>query len=133
MRSMSNPMGNRRLPGGPSASGERDLSYEYRRKLGAWVREQRVKAGLTQQQLADRLGVTFTAISAVELGRNNIPPERYFGLADVLGVDRAELGKLVLRWSNPWLYACLFGLREHSLKEDLGIIPDRLNPREKPA
>ena len=109
----------------------RDLGYEYRRRLGAWVRQARLAVGLTQQQLADRLGVGFTAISAVENGRNNIPPERYELLAEALGVDKQDFGRLVLRWTNPWLYALLFGDGEHSLKEDLGAIPERLVNRNE--
>ncbi len=37
---------------------------------GALVREARKKLGLTQRQLADRLGVDYTYISKIENGRN---------------------------------------------------------------
>jgi transcriptional regulator with XRE-family HTH domain len=94
--------------------------------MGAWLREARLKAELTQDQLASLLGVKGgTSISAIENGRNAIGPERYEALAKILGVDKAAMGKVFCRWTNPWLYALIYGSREQSLREDLANIPER--------
>ena len=130
MTAISNPLAGRSR--GDSADIPRDLAYEYRRRVGAWLREARLRADMTQQQLADRLGMGFTAVSAVETGRNAIPPERYEALADALGIDHAEFGKFLLRYTNPWCYALIYGTRERSLREDLGLIPERLTARTAP-
>jgi len=49
------------------------------------LREERIRAGLTQQQLADRLGTKKTYISRVETGKQNINLTTLFRLFDCLG------------------------------------------------
>lgn len=46
---------------------------------------------LTQQDLADRLGVTARTIAAFESGRENLTLRTMFTIARALGVDAAEL------------------------------------------
>lgn len=55
---------------------------------GAFVREKRAAAGLTQKQLADRAGVTATYVSHIENGRE-VPskPETIEALAAAIGID----------------------------------------------
>ncbi len=51
----------------------------------------RVRAGLTQEQLAERAGITENTISGIELGRHKPRGRTLFKLADALGVDVTEL------------------------------------------
>src|SRR6202011_6039998 len=71
---------------------------------GEWLRNQRVAAGLTQEDLAERSGVSVRAIADLERGRTRKPyPSsvralvRALGLPDTAGVElvaryRAERG-----------------------------------------
>lgn len=60
-------------------------------KIGAFIAARRKEMGLTQQQLAERLGVTNKAVSKWESG-NGIPDISLFtALAEVLGVTADEL------------------------------------------
>ena len=55
---------------------------------------ERVKAGLTQKQLAERSGVNIRQIQRVELGESeagNLTAKNLLALADVLGIDPHEL------------------------------------------
>lgn len=58
-------------------------------RFGLRVVEQRELADVTQERLAERLGVTPRYIQLLEAGRANIPLERLFELARVLGTDPA--------------------------------------------
>ena len=49
------------------------------------LREERIRAGLTQQQLADRLGTKKTYVSRVETGKQNINLTTLFRMFDCLG------------------------------------------------
>ena len=78
-------------------------------ELGAYVRDLREKRGMTQADLAKAVGMTYyTAISAIEVGRNVVPPERYHAFAEALGVNPRTFGRTVLRLTNPWLFAMLY-------------------------
>jgi transcriptional regulator with XRE-family HTH domain len=96
-----------------------DIGYDYRRKIGRFVREQRLRLGMTQAELGEHLGMGNTAVSALELGRSVVAPERFSTMADLFGVPRAEMGKFLLRYTNPWIYALIYGERSNDLKSDL--------------
>lgn len=49
------------------------------------LREERIRAGLTQQQLADMMGTKKTYISRVETGRQNLNLTTLFRLFECLG------------------------------------------------
>jgi len=60
--------------------------------LGEYVRQKREKAGLSQRQLAQEAGVSFSNISRLESGFHLSPsPGLLKNIADVLDVDLAEL------------------------------------------
>lgn len=104
-----------------------ELAYTYRRIIGAWIRERRVAIGMTQEELAAPLGMGHSAISAVELGRSTISPERYEALAALLQVDQKTLALFLLRYTNPWLYKMLFPEKvDKKLTNDLAHIPNRI-------
>jgi transcriptional regulator with XRE-family HTH domain len=56
------------------------------RHVGARVRERRIMLGLTQQQLADLIGVTYQQAHKYERAINRISAGRLFEIAQVLGV-----------------------------------------------
>lgn len=96
------------------------IGYEYRRHVGKYIKEHRLEAGLTQQQLGDHLGFRNTHISAIELGSHSLSPEHYESIAKLFGIPPKEMGEFMLRYTNPFIYALLFGKKKNDLKEDLG-------------
>ena len=56
------------------------------RHVGARVRERRIMLGLTQQQLADLIGVTYQQAHKYERGINRVSAGRLYEVAQVLGV-----------------------------------------------
>lgn len=121
MRNPSKPMAARFL----RQATEDDLSYKYRRCVGREIKRLRIAAELTQEQLARQLGMTGSGISGLELGRVSLAPERYEQMADLFQVSKVDWGKFLLRYSNPWMYALIFGFDAEDLKRDLDNIPDR--------
>ncbi len=85
-----------------------DLAYTYRRIIGARIRTLRLEVDMTQRQLAEHLGVGETAVSALELGRSTVSPERYEQLAGLFSLDSADWGKWLLRYTDPYLFALIF-------------------------
>jgi transcriptional regulator with XRE-family HTH domain len=101
--------------------------YEYRMALGAYIRDLRLARGMTQLELAVAVGVTHKAtISAIEVGRNALPAERYLQFAQALGIAPKEFFKEVLRHTNPWGHAILFA---ENPKADIQNINHSLNTR----
>lgn len=62
-----------------------------RRLFGDRVRVLRLKAGISQEELAARSGLHRTYISSVERGQRNISLTNIHSLADALGVGVYEL------------------------------------------
>lgn len=58
--------------------------------VGAQIRRRRVMMGLTQQQLADLIGVTYQQAHKYERGINRVSAGRLFEIAQVLGVSVAH-------------------------------------------
>src|SRR5438094_10519743 len=56
------------------------------RHVGARIRERRIMLGLTQQQLADLIGVTYQQAHKYERGINRVSAGRLFEVAQVLSV-----------------------------------------------
>jgi transcriptional regulator with XRE-family HTH domain len=56
------------------------------RHVGARVRERRIMLGLTQQQLADLIGVTYQQAHKYERGINRVSAGRLYEIASVLSV-----------------------------------------------
>ena len=72
-----------RAPGTRRASTK---TQDVDRHVGARVRERRIMMGLTQQQLADLLGVTYQQAHKYERGINRVSAGRLFEIARVLSV-----------------------------------------------
>src|SRR5215470_20166607 len=58
--------------------------------VGARIRERRIMLGLTQQQLAEMIGVTYQQAHKYERGINRVSAGRLFEIARVLGVTVAH-------------------------------------------
>ena len=56
------------------------------RHVGSRIRERRTMLGLTQQQLADLIGVTYQQAHKYERGINRVSAGRLYEMAQVLGV-----------------------------------------------
>jgi transcriptional regulator with XRE-family HTH domain/tetratricopeptide (TPR) repeat protein len=66
---------------------------------GEWLRQQRVAAGLTQEDLAERSGVSVRAIADLERGRTRKPyPSSVRALVRALGLPEATGTELVARY-----------------------------------
>jgi len=103
---------------------DRDVGFEYRRKLGNYVRDHREKAGLTQREVGRAVGLSANAVSAIELGRNPIPPERYRSFADVFSIPHKVFAKYLMEYTDPWLFGLMYG-EEKVAKHNLGQLPTR--------
>ncbi|MBI3615784.1 MAG: helix-turn-helix transcriptional regulator [Candidatus Omnitrophica bacterium] len=71
-----------RIEGGPSA---------FLRRLGALVKEARIESGLSQRQLALRIGMRQPDISRIEEGKQNITLFTLARLCKVLGIRSLEV------------------------------------------
>lgn len=87
----------RQSSGSPSAGGDPSASTAAARRstgrtqnvdryVGARIRERRIMLGLTQQQLADLIGVTYQQAHKYERGINRVSAGRLFEVAQVLSV-----------------------------------------------
>lgn len=65
----------------------------WRTVVGSNIRAQRIKRGLSQEELALRSGVTRNVLIDVEHGRRGLLYERLFDLAEALEVPVARLLK----------------------------------------
>ena len=70
--------------GSPRRSTSRTQDID--RYVGARIRERRIMLGLTQQQLADLIGVTYQQAHKYERGINRVSAGRLFEVAQVLSV-----------------------------------------------
>lgn len=61
------------------------------KELGQRIADLRKDAGLTQAQLAEKVGVSQQIIASYENGRRNFPVARLLELAEALGVQAGEL------------------------------------------
>ena len=68
---------------GPGRSRAQDAD----RHVGARMRERRIMLGLTQQQMAELIGVTYQQAHKYEKGINRIASGRLYNIAQALGVD----------------------------------------------
>jgi transcriptional regulator with XRE-family HTH domain len=82
---------------------------DLRRLGGRWLKEKREQAGLSQRELADRVGAEYyTFVSQLETGRGRIPPDRYLVWAQALRVDPQEFVRELMRFYDPVTHDILF-------------------------
>jgi len=86
------------------------LTQKLRNEAGAWLRELREKRGLSQRDLAERVGAEYyTFISQLENGRGRIPPDRYLVWAEALGVEPRAFVRRLMSYYDPVTYKIIFG------------------------
>jgi transcriptional regulator with XRE-family HTH domain len=94
--------------GNPQRLNHADI-LDLRREGGRWLKQQRERLGLSQRQLAERVGAEYyTFISQLETGRGRIPPDRYDDWARALEMDSRDFVREVLRYYDPITHSILF-------------------------
>ncbi|MDB5616321.1 helix-turn-helix transcriptional regulator [Tardiphaga sp.] len=85
-----------------------------RKQAGDWLKQKRAEAGLSQVDLAARLGLKYyTFISQVENGFSRVPTETMQAWATHLGLDPAIFAKYLLVYYEPELHRLLFGTSDN--------------------
>lgn len=80
-----------------------------RREGGRWLKEQRLRTGLSQREMAERVGARYyTFISQLENGRGRIPPDRYADWAKVLALPSSTFVYNIMRFYDPVTHQLLF-------------------------
>ena len=68
---------------------------DYNARIGAYLAKERKAKKITQQQVADRLGVTKAAVSNWERGKRTIYADQMFQYCDQIGIDPNDLVRKV--------------------------------------
>jgi transcriptional regulator with XRE-family HTH domain len=85
---------------------------QLRKQAGAWLKELRGRAGLSQIELAQQLGFKYyTFISQVENGFGRVPTESMEAWARALGTDPSAFARKLLSYYEPELYRLLFEVK----------------------
>ncbi|MGC2026553.1 helix-turn-helix domain-containing protein [Bradyrhizobium sp.] len=80
-----------------------------KKKAGSWLREQRQKAGLSQMDLANKLGFKYyTFISQIENGFGRVPSQSMGDWARALGLRPSQFARVLLGHYDPALFHVLF-------------------------
>ena len=81
-----------------------------RQQAGRWLKTARETAGLTQAELAEKVGLRYyTFVSQVESGLGRLPIETQGAWAEALGLEPGDFAKTLLRYYEPELDRLLFG------------------------
>ena len=84
------------------------MSNRFEGGLSRLIRHRREELNLTQQQVAEKMGVTSDAITLVELGYRRLDLDRIPALADALKLNRRQLCRQALQERAPELFRQLF-------------------------
>jgi len=80
-----------------------------KKQAGSWLKEQRQKAGLSQMDLANKLGFKYyTFISQIENGYGRVPSQSMADWAQALGLRPERFARTLLGYYDPALYHALF-------------------------
>lgn len=69
---------------------------------GLWLRQQRLAARLTQEELADRSGLSVRTIGDLERGHRRPHPQSLRRVAGVLGLPETAANELITRYRAVW-------------------------------
>lgn len=64
-------------------------------RIGSWLADQRKKRGFTMQEVADRLGVTKTAVHYWESGKRSMYARHVLAYCEAIGIDADELVRAI--------------------------------------
>ena len=85
---------------------------QLRKEAGEWLKQARKKAGLSQIELAEMLGLKYyTFISQVENGFGRVPSESMEAWARALGVAPGTFARHLLSYYDPDLHRLLFKVK----------------------
>lgn len=88
-------------------------AVQSRKEAGAWLKELRARAGLSQIELAERLGLKYyTFISQVENGFGRVPTDSLEAWSRALGEEPAVFTRKLLSFYDPELYRLLFEVKQ---------------------
>lgn len=82
----------------PSKSKKSRTRTEWQRAIMAVIKASREDADLSRQELADRLGLTYSQIVNIENSRRAVGLIDFIMLADAIGVEPAALFDRIMRW-----------------------------------
>ncbi len=86
---------------------------QQRKLAGGWLKQLRAAAGLSQIQLADRLGLKYyTFVSQVENGFGRVPTESMEAWARALGIQPQAFARRLVGYYDPELHRLLFEVTE---------------------
>lgn len=82
---------------------------DLRKEAGAYIKRLREAAGLTQADMAERMGYKFyTRVSQIERGAGRVPPEEFVAFAEALGVEPKSFVEELLRCYDPVIHYFAF-------------------------
>ncbi|MBN8919783.1 MAG: helix-turn-helix transcriptional regulator [Rhizobiales bacterium] len=85
---------------------------QLRKDAGAWLQDLRKRAGLSQIELAARLGLKYyTFVSQVENGFGRVPTDTMEAWALALGVKPGEFARQLIGYYDPELHRLLFEVK----------------------
>lgn len=83
-----------------------------RREAGVWLKELRQRAGMSQIQLAERLGYKYyTFIAQVENGHGRVPTDGMEAWSRALGEEPSSFARRLLSFYDPELHRLLFEVK----------------------
>lgn len=106
------------------------------RAFGNKLRQARKTAGLTQEVLADRVGLSRPSITNIELGKQQLPLHMIEAFASVLGMKSCELLPEDVRGQKAEQMPKKLADKLEPLPEDRRewisrVVTPRTNPKEK--
>lgn len=82
-----------------------------RKEGGKWLRGLRQEAGLTQRELANKVGLDYyTFISQVENGVGRVPPHMLELWAEAVGTSSYDFTKRLISYYDPFTFKALWGI-----------------------
>ena len=94
------------------------------RFVGQNIKRLRIAAGISQESLGEKIGVTFQQVQKYEKGMNRLPPGRLVGICTALGVKLADIVP------DPEVTASALPLFSNEALKGAAII-DAMSPAEK--
>lgn len=86
---------------------------ELRKRAGNWLKSLRNQAGLSQVELAQRLGLKYyTFVSQVENGFGRVPTESMEAWAQAVDAEPSGFARQLLSFYDPELYRLLFEVKQ---------------------
>ena len=85
-----------------------DDAKRLRKVAGQWLKSKRTIAGITQKELANRVGLEYyTFVSQIEGGQGRVPSNLYPVWAQSLGLDVKDFAKKMLEFYDPHTHRAL--------------------------